>query len=238
MVLLHQVHIRLKRQFFCEEGCQRGGSGDPSRHHQVSHEHAAPGDPILVQLQISHLAVHFTQRSTRRLRVVPRQKVFCRVFFIPHLEIRHVDVNYAVQVKKRFERIVPGGVIHEGQMQTAFDGDHERFQDLRHHVRGGDEVDVMTSHFLQGEHHPCQSCRPGLGKVAALADVVILAEDAAQVALGEEDRSAAAPAAQWIFLAVVGEEAAHARISADLAGARLPGETVCAAGARAHTAIG
>jgi hypothetical protein len=51
--------------------------------------------------------------------------------------------------------------------------------------------------------------------LAQLADLVVLAEDAAQITAGEEDRAAAAPAAQAVFLAAVGKEAGDDGVAAN-----------------------
>jgi len=49
-----------------------------------------------------------------------------------------------------------------------------------------------------------------------LADVEVLAEDAAKVAPGEEDRTAPTPAAEAVLFTEVGGEAADPRVTASL----------------------
>jgi hypothetical protein len=96
----------------------------------------------------------------------------------------------------------------------------------------------VAAQLLQLDHHRRQPFGLGLEAGPGLADVGVLAEDAAQVAAGEEDGAAAAPAAQAVFLAVVGEVAADPGEAAGQAGGRLVGQPVDAAVAGAGPALG
>jgi hypothetical protein len=50
------------------------------------------------------------------------------------------------------------------------------------------EVDVMATHLLESYHSLCHVRRGDLLTISKMADVVILAENALEVAVGEEDR--------------------------------------------------
>jgi hypothetical protein len=56
-------------------------------------------------------------------------------------------------------------------------------------VCGCDQVDVVASPALEGEHHVRQVLAACLASLPNLTYGVILAEDAVKVAVGEEDRS-------------------------------------------------
>lgn len=103
-------------------------------------------------------------------------------------------------------------------------------------MRGSYEVDVVTFHRLQFEHDVDQPLG-GHGRAAlVLADVEVLAEDAAQVALGEENRAAAAPSAQAVLLTQVREVTADAGLASGAAGSGFTRQPVDAALARAGLA--
>ena len=90
----------------------------------------------------------------------------------------------------------------------------------------GNEVEVVAPLPPQGDHHRRQLGASNLASFVALADVVILAEDAAQVAAGQKDRAAAAAAGQGALLAEVRAVAGDHRRGADPAGAALAFEAV------------
>ena len=69
-------------------------------------------------------------------------------------------------------------------------------------------------------------------------DVVVLAENAPQVAPGEENRARTFPAAQAVLFAEVGEMAAHHRVATRLAYSELVSQPVDVAIARAQGAVG
>jgi hypothetical protein len=60
------------------------------------------------------------------------------------------------------------------------------FEDLRYDVLGSNPVDVVAPVRLQLQHHPGQLFRFYFNTGLLLTNLVILAEDTAQVAPGEE----------------------------------------------------
>ena len=52
----------------------------------------------------------------------------------------------------------------------------------------GNEVDVMATHLLESYHGLCHVRSGDLLTISKMADVVILAESASEVTVGEEDR--------------------------------------------------
>ena len=68
---------------------------------------------------------------------------------------------------------------------------------------GRDEVDVVATALLKIEHHAGEFGGRRGRALQLPTDVKVLAEDAAQVAAGKEDRAGALPAAQAVFFAEV-----------------------------------
>src|SRR6266850_3793484 len=121
-------------------------------------------------------------------------------------------------------------------MQATLHRDHERFQDLRHHVLGRHEVDVVAAGVLQIEHDLCELAGTYLGAFAELARLKILTEDTAQIAPAEKNRARPVPAAQTIFFAEMWKRAGHPREPAAFADADFIVVAVDLAIARADAA--
>ena len=51
-----------------------------------------------------------------------------------------------------------------------------RFENLRHHMAGADEIDVVAALGLQIQHHVCQFLGSHFAPGPLLADVPVLAE--------------------------------------------------------------
>ena len=102
---------------------------------------------------------------------------------------------------------------------------------------GGDEVDVVTAQVLQVDHDPGQVTVGDLHPVALVADVPVLAEAAAQVAVGEEDGAGAMRPHKRGFLPEVRRIAGHLCQPSGLAGAQLVLVAVHMAFPRAKVAI-
>jgi len=98
------------------------------------------------------------------------------------LHVRHVEVDDAVEQGECLEAVVAAGVLDERQAQAAARGDGDGREDLRHDVAGRHEVDVVAAHGLELEHHLRELGGADRAPRPLLADVPVLAEDAAQVA--------------------------------------------------------
>jgi hypothetical protein len=106
---------------------------------------------------------------------------------VPVFHVRHVDIDDAIQQGQRLGTVVAAGVVDQWQAQTAAGGDLDGTDDLCDHVTRRDQVDVVAALPLQGEHHPGQFIRLDLMPRALVADVPVLAKDAAQIAPAEEN---------------------------------------------------
>lgn len=106
---------------------------------------------------------------------------------------------------------------------------------------GGDEIDVMGAPVLQVQHFLHQlvyrQClvAPGL---EFLADLVVLAKDAGQVAAGKEYGSRASLPRDGRLLTVVQAGVGYLDLGARSADAGFPGQAVDAAAAGAAGAVG
>src|SRR5215211_5067401 len=107
---------------------------------------------------------------------------------------------------------------------------------LRDDMLGRDPVDVVAAERLQLEHHLSEPLGRDELALHLPRDVVVLAEDAAEVAPGEEDRPRAAPAAKAVLLAEVREVGGDDRLPPDRAEAGDVGPAVDLAAARADDA--
>lgn len=155
-------------------------------------------------------------------------------------EIRHEDVDDVLEQGEALERVVRARVVDDGQVQAKRCGVADGFDDLRRHVLGCDEVDVVAPLGLEPQHHggDLSRRRSALGcRLDILTDVEVLAEDTAQIAVREEDRTRAIPSSQTVFLAKMREAARDHGVAARLARRPAILETVHAAITRAGTTI-
>ncbi len=85
---------------------------------------------------------------------------------------------------------VPAGELEQGlaALVFGFGGNEQPGQDLRNHVAGRDEVNVVAAAALQVEHHPGQVLGLYFLTLAQLADLGVLAILAAQVTPRKKDR--------------------------------------------------
>ena len=203
-VLVHQVQVGVARDFPGKEGQDVLGVRDVARKHQVPNQETAPGQAPLVDLQVAHLAVHLAHRRLVDLPVVAHLRVLVGRLGVAVLHVGHVDVDHAVEQGQRLGAVVAAGIVDERQAQSPASGDGDRGQDLGDHVARGDQVDVVASLGLERQHHRGEFLRLHLASEPLLADLPVLAEDAAQAAPGEEDGPRARPTPQRVLLAVVG----------------------------------
>jgi hypothetical protein len=88
------------------------------------------------------------------------------------------------------------------------------------------EVDVVTSIFLELNHHLCKDLRFNLSSFVHLANIVILAKDTAEVAHGKEDRPTPLPSPEAVLLSEVRKGARNLSITTRLAGGCFVFETI------------
>ena len=101
-----------------------------------------------------------------------------------------------------FQGIVGTGVVDQRQAKALFHGGNQSLQNLGHHVFRGHQVDVVTPVSLEGEHEASQDIgeHPRRTGADTLADFEILAKNAAEIAVTEEDGSRSVPAPEAVLL--------------------------------------
>jgi hypothetical protein len=95
-------------------------------------------------------------------------------------------------------------------------------------MRWSNKVDVVASLALQRPHHLGQDFRGDLSSLIKLADIVVLAKDAREIAPGEEYGAAAAAAYKRSLFTEVGRVAGYFGQSADATKATLVLQAVSA----------
>jgi hypothetical protein len=189
IILVHHVDVSARRYVIGDPVHDFAGVIEQAGHDQMAQENPAQRKTVLVHSQFADLRVHRGNHIARGFGIIAGNKIFPAMLGVPEFEIGHVNVHDPVHPSNAFEAVVSRGVVNEREMQTAFDGDHERFQNLRHDVLGRDEVDVVATNSLQIEHDPRKRGSANFGAFAKLAGLKILAKDTTQIAPAEKDRA-------------------------------------------------
>ncbi len=186
-VLVHNIDVGIDGDFFRNESKDLFRRSDFPGHDKMPDEEALLGNPVGIEGQIAHLAVHFRKDLFDHLGIVRSIAEFCRIFAIHKLHIRHIDVNDAMEQPNHLHRFVSGTVVDKRKSKPHFDRLGKGGNDLWNIMSGSDKIDVVTAHLLEPEHNPCHlGDRDGFAS-SEMGDIVILAEDAPKVAVSEED---------------------------------------------------
>ena len=196
------------------------------------------GDPVGGKAEIAHLSVHGFDALHGGARVIFRLEQPLRRGLCPDLEVRQVYIHQPVEQFQRLQRVKGRCVVDDRQPEPQVFRVQYGQYDLRHHVLRRDQVDIVhLAHILQLDIPSGQLLRRGVEAVALVRNVVVLAEDAAEVAAREEDGARAIVALDARLLAEVGgDDVDRGGAGADEAEARrLP--AVDAAASRAEVAV-
>src|SRR6056297_2619113 len=109
------------------------------------------------------------------------------------LEIGHVDVHYVLKELQGLNRVVASRIVHYGKVQPPGYGTEKGPGDGVYLVGGRDKIDIVTPSALQGEHHCGKIFAGDLFATAKMGYIIVLAEYAVKVAVGEKDGARAAP---------------------------------------------
>jgi hypothetical protein len=140
---------------------------------------------------------------------------------MPELEVGHVDVDEPIHQPKGGEAIVRAGVVDDGDAKPARNRHRESLGNLGSDVLRRDEVDVVATSGLELERELGDSFRFELPTGCFLADIPVLAEDAAQIAETKKDGPASVPPAQAILFSKVWKGRAHHRVAPGVTDASL-----------------
>ena len=192
------------------------------RHDEVPHQHPGLGQPVVIKDQVTNLTVHFRDDLPGHLGIVPGLTQPGARLSCPEFEVRHVDVHQTVQQLQRPQTVVAAGVVHDGEVEAALDGQGDGLDDLGYDVFRGDEVDVVTFRLvLKFQHKVSNLGSLQLPAFLLLRDVPVLTEDTPEVAQPEEDGARAVPALEDGLLPEVREGGADDGLPAGVAGALL-----------------
>ncbi len=200
---------------------------------QMADQKPPAGDALFVQFQVSHLPMHLRDCNAVAPRVVGNARQAFAHSVVRVLHVGHVDVDHAVEKPQGGERIVAPCVVDERQPETLVRSQDQGGEYLRHHMAGRDEVDVLAAQILKSQHGCGDLGRTLFPPPTEMAEIVVLAEHAGQIAAGEEDRARTSATHQWRLLTVVRPGTRHPGEGTGPALAQLAGQSVHSAAARA-----
>ena len=231
---------------------ERGpGIAGVSGQDEMADDQAALGQAVLVQDELRLLNIHLPDGGTGVDEVIRGSRISFGRDGGDIFEVRKPDVDDPGQPLDDVDLFVAVRVPDEWKAQSFGIGEPQGAEDGKHEVGRRDEVDVGGAPGLELEH---RQGKRGIGHLFALqlpAELIILAEDALEVASGEEDRPRPRPgrggragriglsggAAQDRFLAEVEEGVRDPGFRAALTDPGRGGPAVDAAFPRAENAV-
>ena len=239
-VLRHDAQRRLRPQRIAYP-CERL----PACGNVVREDEVADNESPLYEAVVSRdgnapdLAVHLDHRIARMPGVAVHLRVFPPHRVIPVFQVRQIDVDDAVEETQDLHGIVGIGVVDERDAEPGAGGRFERHDDLGDEVRGGDESDRVTPLLLELNHHtgePPDRCFVLNFELMVLADEVVLAVDAPEIAVPEEDVPDAVRSHKGGFFTEMGRVRGNDRKLPRVTARDLPLQPVVAAIVRADRA--
>ena len=166
---------------------------------QVTENDAAGQDSVFIQLIGAGLAHHFPDGGAGGFRVVGGSGVALGGVRVGVFVVGEIDLNVALQGGQRFHPVIAPAVPNHGDGERVFQG----LGDDVGVVGGVHQVDVVGPGGDQLEEDlPQTGHGDGFAKIV-LADAVVLAENAAETAPGEEDGPGPLGAGERRFLPMV-----------------------------------
>jgi hypothetical protein len=130
--------------------------------------------------------MHLLHRPAGNRRIVSGVTGLLSNLGIPEFKIGHVDIENVFDKLQRLDAVITAAVVNQGHPKAIFNGKDKRFKDLWYDMGRRDKIDVMAAHLLQLIHHCSQLHVSDLLPALLVADVVILAKSAHQIAMGKE----------------------------------------------------
>lgn len=192
MILLHDIHKTIRRHLLRQKAHNLRTLVLLARHDQMTNQQPALRNSISRKAQIAHLRMHRLDALFGRLGIIIRfEEPFPRLR-PPHLKVRQVDIHQAIHELERLWRIKTRRVVDDGHAQSPILGVQDAQCDLWDDMLWRDDVDVVhVAYFLQLDVPIAQFLGGEIHAVSLVRDVVILTEDAAEVASAHEYRSTA-----------------------------------------------
>ncbi len=170
-------------------------------------DQAAPDQAVGPERQRpADLPVHLDDRLPRDAGILCDRGVLVREVRFGVLQVREVDVHDAGKQPEHVHRVKGVGVIDERKVKPVTRSDLERLDDLRDNMAWRDDPDAMAAAVLEFQHDLRKAFDRHLVlpfHAVVLADLVVLAVRAAEVAVAEEDVADSAGADEERFLAEV-----------------------------------
>lgn len=201
----------------------------------MTHEQAAGGRSA-ADGEITNLSVHFTNGGEADFGVIRHTREAFGGPGIGVFHVRHVDIDQAVEQSEDFGRFVAAAVVNYGQAQAVGTGRFDGGGNRRNDVRRSNEIDVRAADILEAEHFTGQLFDTDRYAAGVVADIVVLAEDARQIAAGKEYRARTAVAHEDAFFAKMRANGTNEQFGGHAAGPFFPCDSVNTAAARTEAA--
>ena len=124
----------------------------------MTHKNALFHQSVLIEPDISRLAVHFGDRLSRCIRIIRSGGILAGKIRRGILEIRQIDINQTVKHFQRFNLFISAAVIYNRNFKLRSDF----FKNARYNIgimRRGHKIDIMSALFLEFKHNLTQSFR-------------------------------------------------------------------------------
>ena len=155
----------------------------------MAHDNAPLHHSGIVKDGLPCLPHHFRQRFLCPVGIVRRLTVTRRQRRIHIFEVRQVNIHQSGQQPQCLRVLIPAGVVHDGQIQSAGPGLLEHRRQRRKVMGGRHQIDVGRPLFFQRKENLQKPLRGNVFARPAIGNIPVLAEDAAQITAGEKHRA-------------------------------------------------
>jgi hypothetical protein len=161
-----------------------------SRKDQMPNQQTMARNPVFVLNQISDLLEHFAKCIDGDIRVIidtgiPLPKIVVYVF-----EVRKKNIDKSPDPTQRSNRIIAAGIVDDRYGQPHVFGNEDSFRKFRDNMRRGNQIDIVCAQTLETNHllrQPTGFMGFNRNGTTLLADLIVLAEYAPQVATDNEN---------------------------------------------------
>lgn len=180
-----------------------------ARQDEMADQEAARGDIAVKVKALPDLAGHLLQGGDGHCDIIADARQLTGRLIRTELEIGQVYLHIACEKLNYFRVFIAAAIIDEGNRQPLPAGQTQALDDERRLGRRRDGVDVVTSFFLETEHHAGKTFGRHALSPCTVTDRIVLAEDATQIAGRKKDRPRPITTRQGRLLAEMGQGAIH-----------------------------
>ena len=188
-VLVHDINVGINRNLVRNEIQYLLRPRKIVRQHQMPNENSLNGDAGPIDLKAADLPMHFFDCRPHDIPIIFGARVFPCVLVVRILNVRHIDVNNAVEQLECCDRLISPAIVDDRKRQTLLDRCDKCLNNLGSDVCWSDEIDIVAPHTLQREHDFREllgSCFPAIPE---MTDFVVLTEETLEIARCKEDGS-------------------------------------------------